>query len=263
MSKKTAKIKQSPDGYFDGNVEKTGWRSRWLAAIKENTAHPFNNGIHMDTHHVISAKSVEIAKMGPALVRKGYNINSINNLVGIPATLPAACHMKCQLHRSDHKFVNPITKMTYHQYVAKLLETKKKDIRKCDGKTKARQEDIPVHDIVDPLSVRILRHINNFKLPLTTIYKNFHRDSNIGCANQTGVDEANIDLSTYDPDEVNECDCKLGRNHVKRAVHSGVDLRSQHDPNKISKRTNKPSNPPRGNAKTITFTGEWTPKIGE
>jgi len=41
----------------------------------------------MDTHHLISAESVNISELEDLLIEKGYNINAIDNLVGLPATL--------------------------------------------------------------------------------------------------------------------------------------------------------------------------------
>ncbi len=60
----------------------------------------------MDTHHLVSEKALDGCDddLKEMLIDKGYNINYLGNLVGIPATFKGACHLGVQVHRSDHKF---------------------------------------------------------------------------------------------------------------------------------------------------------------
>lgn len=123
--------------FVDGKIEKKGYRKRWVRNVKNDKEHPFNNGIHMDTHHLISAEAVKMSKLGESLVSKGYDINQLSNLVGLPATLPAACQLHCQLHRGDHTFSRPEEK-PYHRYVSGELTDPeiRRSIKECYGKTK-------------------------------------------------------------------------------------------------------------------------------
>ena len=108
--------------FVNGTIEKKGYRKRWVNNVKKLPSHPYNNGIHMDTHHLISAEAVKHSELGENLVNKGYDINQLSNLVGLPATLPGACQLHCQLHRGDHTFSRP-REEPYHRYVSCLLYT--------------------------------------------------------------------------------------------------------------------------------------------
>jgi hypothetical protein len=158
--------------YVDGVIEKKNYREKWLRNARAHDSHPINYGIHMDTHHLISAEAVNISELADPLVDKGYMINDINNLVGFPATLPAACHLGLQLHRGDHLFSRP-NEEPYHDYVSSLLNTKEQKIDSCYGRTKVREKQTDIHNLMDPISKKILIKINAFKLPLTNIFYRF------------------------------------------------------------------------------------------
>ncbi|MGF1727302.1 AHH domain-containing protein [Photobacterium nomapromontoriensis] len=224
---------------IDGTIEKKGYRQRWVREVKKakNAEHPFNHGIHMDTHHIISAEAVNQSDLGDDLIRKGYNINLLENLVGLPATLPAACQLQCQLHRGDHTYARP-KERPYHEHVAKLLLKKEDNILNCYGRTKVREKNTEIHKLLDPMSVAILEKINKFKLPITKIYKNFHPDSVIGCGNHFDVNDS--ELSGYK--------CKSKRKHYRTSQRLGIDKRYQ-------------DSDVTGNEKTITFIGTWVPEV--
>ncbi len=85
------------------------YRTAWIekvTAYNEKKDHPFCHGIQMDTHHLVSEKALDGCDddLKEMLIDKGYNINYLGNLVGIPATFKGACHLGVQVHRSDHKF---------------------------------------------------------------------------------------------------------------------------------------------------------------
>ena len=166
--------------YVDGVIEKKGYREKWLRHAYKHKPHPINYGIHMDTHHLISAEAVKISELSESLVDKGYMINDINNLVGFPATLPAACHLGLQLHRGDHLYKRP-NEEPYHKYVSGLISSKKKKIKSCYGRTKVREKKTEIHKLLDPLSITILKEINAFDLPLTDIFDRFEKSSGGGC----------------------------------------------------------------------------------
>ncbi|MUJ23857.1 AHH domain-containing protein [Aliivibrio fischeri] len=239
--KMTSQQEESESDFINGTVEKKGYRKRWVSKVKKISNHPFNHGIHMDTHHLISAEAVKISSLGPLLEKKGYDINALNNLVGFPATLPGACQLHCQLHRGDHI----CSEEPYHKYVSARISKLKKKINSCYGKTEKRETTHEIHsNIMDPISVKILKKINEFKLPLTDIYKNFQKKG-VGCVmcdSIVSARTANKSCST--------------RKHYKSlsANRSGVDYRYP----------NKKDNFIRGNKKEITFVQEnWEPKVGQ
>ncbi|USD31424.1 hypothetical protein CTT30_09160 [Vibrio coralliilyticus] len=234
--------------FVNGTIEKKGYRKRWVTNVKKLPSHPYNNGIHMDTHHLISAEAVKISKLGKNLVNKGYDINQLSNLVGLPATLPGACQLHCQLHRGDHTFSRP-REEPYHDYVSGELtdpEIRKK-IKECYGKTKKTETESDIHKLLDPISEDILDDINLvvdgkfYSLPLTKI-SHYFISGGPGCACQFDVNTAEENSETY---------CTSDRLHYKGNGRDGKDKRYQ------------TSNSP-WNTKTITYqSNRWTPKVGQ
>lgn len=218
--------------FVDGVIEKKGYRKRWIRYAEKEDSHPFNHGVHMDTHHLISAESVNISELEDILIEKGYNINAIDNLVGLPATLPAACHLGVQLHRGDHLKARPGEK-PYHDYVSVLLLDEKEDMKKCYGRTKKIEDNTEIHLLLASVCKKVLKKINNFTLPLTDIFLNFKSRSGKGCQNCFDVTPA---LAT-----TTSCEHK---------THFGVDYRYQ-DSNV------------NGNKREITFNANknWKPEI--
>ncbi len=138
--KMTSQQEESESDFINGTVEKKGYRKRWVSKVKKIPNHPFNHGIHMDTHHLISAEAVKISSLGPLLEKKGYDINALNNLVGFPATLPGACQLHCQLHRGDHIYAEP-SEEAYHDYISAQILDFRQEIKSCYGKTKKKRND--------------------------------------------------------------------------------------------------------------------------
>ncbi|MYM59583.1 hypothetical protein GTG28_10160 [Vibrio sp. OCN044] len=249
MSKKLNQEAAESD-FVDGKIEKKGYRKRWVRNVKNDKKHPFNNGIHMDTHHLISAEAVKLSKLGENLVSKGYDINQLSNLVGLPATLPAACQLHCQLHRGDHTFSRPLEE-PYHDYVSGELKDPeiRKGIIECYGKTKKTETDADIHQLLDPISIKILKKINRiekgqfFSLPLTKI-SHYFIPGGPGCAGQF-----DINLAELCPDN----NCAHSRLHYQSEEHDrdGTDKRYQ-------------NSGARWNKKTITYQStRWIPKVGQ
>jgi hypothetical protein len=240
----TSQQEESESDFINGTVEKKGYRKRWVSKVKKISNHPFNHGIHMDTHHLISAEAVKISALGPLLEKKGYDINALNNLVGFPATLPGACQLHCQLHRGDHIF-SQAGEEPYHKYVSTRISKLKKNINSCYGKTNKRETNHEIHSsIMDPIGNKILKKINKFKLPLTEIYKNF-QNGGPGCAMCGSI----ISVRTSEK----SCD---QRKHYKSLSEdrSGLDYRYPEKKNSFI----------RGNKKDITFTQQhWEPTVGQ
>jgi hypothetical protein len=120
--------------FIQGQIEKKNYRKTWLKKVESDSNHPINFGIHMDTHHLISAEAIKKSKLGDTLKRKGYVVDTMNNLVGFPATLPSACHLKLQLHRGDHKKIKSDVE-PYHDYVASIVRGLKGNLKTCYGRT--------------------------------------------------------------------------------------------------------------------------------
>ncbi|REL26927.1 hypothetical protein DXX93_10335 [Thalassotalea euphylliae] len=188
------------DNQIEGTVDKdTKYRDRLQREIMNNDNHPFNNGIHMAAHHLVSKEAVKLAKMRDLLVHKGYNINLVENLVFLPSTLQGACQLRVQLHRGDHTYALPDQK-PYHDQVTASIEKIKGQLRKCTLRT--QEDSSEVQQRVDKESVKILKRIAEFRVPLTSIFRNFKPSSKVGCSNQN---------------EVKECEGSLVRCHHERS----------------------------------------------
>lgn len=241
--KMTSQQEESESDFINGTVEKKGYRKRWVSKVKKIPNHPFNHGIHMDTHHLISAEAVKITKLVKLLEKKGYDINALNNLVGFPATLPGACQLHCQLHRGDHIYSQP-REEPYHKYVSTQVMDLIEDIRDCYGKTTKRETNHEIHsEVMDPVSKKTLKRINKFKLPLTDIYLNFKK-GNCGCASSVNIKEAKKSEE--------KCANRLHGKNLSRQI-SGIDFRYPGKEDTI-----------KGNRKLITFSQQhWEPKVGQ
>jgi len=179
----------SGNEFINGVIEKKGYRKRWIAYAEKDPSHPYNRGVHMDTHHLISKEAVTISELGDILVDKGYDINVIENLVGFPATLPAACHLGVQLHRGDHFHERVPGEEPYHDHVASEIKKKKKKILSCYGKTKKTEDESEVHVIVNKIGRGILKQLIGFTLPLTEMFEDF-MPQGAGCKNCFDIVEA-------------------------------------------------------------------------
>lgn len=238
----------SESDFLVGMIKKKKYRKRWVKNVKKLPDHPFNNGIHMDTHHLISAEAVKLSELGDILVNKGYDINQLSNLAGFPATLPGACQLHCQLHRGDHTFSRNEEK-PYHRYVSGELRNPKilKKIIECYGKTKKTEDESEIHKILDPISEDILVEINFvvtgefYSLPLTKISHHFI-PGGPGCSCQFEVNAAQ---------KHNDINCSSARLHYKDNNRDGKDKRYQ------SSRVS-------WNTKTITCRNtRWKPEVGK
>ncbi|WP_230970307.1 AHH domain-containing protein [Nitrogeniibacter aestuarii] len=180
-----------------GNVLKD---AKYLKRIKDATdllsdpGHPRHHGIKMQAHHVISAEGVKKSGLGNDLVRFGYDINLLDNLVFIPSTLQGACHLGVQPHRGDHRapvegdeFDDDRKRPDdYHRTIAKRVnELKRLLTDNCPAEDPDRRRTI--HQKMDEISKKIAKLIRIVpsKAPLTRVAKHFGPTSKIGCG---GVD---------------------------------------------------------------------------
>ncbi|MBT0964172.1 AHH domain-containing protein [Denitromonas iodatirespirans] len=180
-----------------GNVLKD---AKYLKRIKDATDphadpdHPRHHGIGMQAHHVISAEGVKKSGLGNDLVRFGYDINVLDNLVYIPSTLQGACHLGVQPHRGDHRapvegdgFDDDRKRPdSYHDMVKlRVAELERLLTDKCPAEDPDRRRTI--RRKMDEISKKIanLIQIVPSKAPLTRIAKHFEPKSKIGCG---GVD---------------------------------------------------------------------------
>lgn len=220
--------------FIQGQIDKKNYRKEWLKNAEAKDDHPINFGIHMDTHHLISAEAIKISKLGNSLKNKGYVIDSLNNLVGFPSTLPGACHLGIQLHRGDHLFSRS-EEEPYHKQVATLLKADSGFIKKCYGRTEIKENNSEIHKLIDPLSKKVLKKVLSFELPLTVIFDRFEQGVNgIGCANCFDVK----------PAQKSNDKCHKGRNH-----YGEIDKKFQ-------------SSKKDWNEKEIKYRGGWEPKVG-
>ncbi|MEQ3531440.1 AHH domain-containing protein [Pseudoalteromonas sp. XMcav11-Q] len=182
-------------------VKDTKFRARLIKNIKQDITHPFNNGIHMAAHHLISNKGVNLSKLGKVLIHKGYNINLLGNLVFLPSTLQGACQLRVQLHRYNHTFSLPNQK-SYHYQVASSLRNLKSKIGLCSRSSRNTSNEI--QNLLDSKSEEILERIAYFRVPLTPIFRNFKPSSKVGCSNKNEIKECSEALER----------CNRKRNHT-------------------------------------------------
>lgn len=196
-------------------LKKTGYRRKVMAVAERMLWHPVNKGVKMQAHHLVSAKGVDIAGLSNKLEHLGYDINVLDNIVLIPSTLQGACHLKCQLHRGNHTTVNepgdssnddehPVS---YHMKVRQYLDGIKDDLKDgdlCDDNKRKIQRNI------DKISVKMLKKINDFAIPLTDIATHFKSQGNRGCCNKDSVGEARLSSQN----------CSVERNHEERQASS-------------------------------------------
>ncbi len=220
--------------FIQGQIEKKNYRKDWLKNAEAQRDHPINFGIHMDTHHLISAEAIKISKLGKSLKNKGYVIDSLSNLVGFPSTLPGACHLGVQLHRGDHKHKRP-KEEPYHKFVSSLLIADAEDILACYGRTEIEEKKSEIHKLIDPVGKKVLRKVLSYQLPLTVIFDRFKQDQDgIGCSNCHDIKPAEKSIEL----------CSKNRNH-----YGEIDKKYQ-------------SSEQGWNKKEITYRGAWEPKVG-
>lgn len=183
-------------------LPKTGYRARIMNAVKHDKNHPVNNGVKMQAHHLVSAKGVQLAGMGNDLKQLGYNINVLENLVLLPSTLDAACHMRVQLHRGDHNDADDEHPLAYHERVKIELAKLEKFMDSCKGCSSQAQMDENrkrVQSKLDQKSKVILILIEKFQVKLSRIGKDF-RHGDIGCAGRENVGDNPLGSCPHDRD---------------------------------------------------------------
>jgi hypothetical protein len=178
-----------------GNSAKDGkYLKRLKDAIEHDKAHPRNNGVRMQAHHIISGDGMRRSKMGRKIAQFGYNINYLPNLVFIPCTLQGACYLGVQPHRGNHDFSmdqedynDDLEEPGYHELVARRLRRIELPIEKeCEKETAHDREKVV--DALDALSKSILNLIQ-FKpveAPLTRLALHFGVGA-VGCSGADSI----------------------------------------------------------------------------
>lgn len=173
-------------------LPKSGYRKRIENAVKPDATHPFNNGIPMQAHHLLSAKGVQLANMGKKLAALGYDINVLENLVLLPCTLDGACHLGVQLHRGDHTYKDDDHPISYHKLVQKYVEQLESFLDACSGCDNAgdaKRQRQKVQKRLDKVSSKILKKIAGFRVPLTRIHRAFEPDNPVGCSGKHNISD--------------------------------------------------------------------------
>ncbi len=200
------------------SYSKTGYLANIRKNVGDDPDHPYNQGIHMEAHHLISFTGVSLSGMESLLIQRGYDINNKRNLVFLPATLPGACHLAVQLHRGNHPSTSKNQNdddndhlENYHISVRDLLQEIKAKVKKCGDNPDASQKK--TIKIVNLTSKKVLWRIKKFRSPLTKIYKNFKIGAPIGCGNCTNIPE-HIKGAT-------NCDLDRDHNGEEHTKHKG------------------------------------------
>ena len=180
-----------------GTIKKDSqYRKRIFNEVKSDKDHPINMGIDMQAHHLISEKGAKDSGLEGPLEQQGFNINVLENLVLMPSTLPGACQLGVQLHRGDHSFKDDDHPRSYHKKITDRVKSLESEMDKKCKKKKS------IQSLLDKESVKILFLINNFMLPLTSIYSSFKVSSSVGCGNVKSITKHESSHS-----------CRLDRNH--------------------------------------------------
>ncbi|MGF1743066.1 AHH domain-containing protein [Vibrio profundum] len=208
------------------------YRTQWKARVKKwnetEGRHPFHHGIDMDTHHLISVNAMKDLSddIKTALKEKGYNINGLGNLVGIPATLEGACHLRTQLHRTKHIFsedqYGKNKDFDYHKEVRARIKEAAASIRKCYGTSEVEPSKRAIHtQVMDNISQKLLKGIVKFRIPLTSIFNNFNPEDTPykGCRGVSSIPQALIATQCCDGDHAGESNFrKNGPNELRDSV---------------------------------------------
>jgi len=182
----------------------TKYRDALEESVSDDKEHPLKvAGLKMQAHHLISHKGLEDTGLGEKIKKKGYDINTVKNLVFLPSTHQGACHLGVQLHRGNHPNSGSDKNHPdgYHIQVKKLVNKKSKKINSCTTGD-IKQE---VCNMMNKISFEILKRIAAFEstYQLTKIYKSFHPENNDGCKNTSTADKHRSSMSY----------CELNRDH--------------------------------------------------
>ena len=208
-----------------GNVSKS---STYLAVLKTRVeldrGHPLHHGIKMQAHHIISADGVKRSGMGTKLVKYGYDINVLKNLIFLPSTLQGACHLGVQPHRGNHSAISEPSPdaqspgrgegdsydddahpVSYHELIKqRLLRLTSFIDRECDGKSTVGNI---LQEKLDDLSrdIALMIYGRPSRARLTRVADSFLLGHATGCAGVDSV-ERHTDLKK----------CPVSRNHHER-----------------------------------------------
>ena len=208
-----------------GNVSKS---STYLAVLKTRVeldrGHPLHHGIKMQAHHIISADGVKQSGMGTKLVKLGYDINVLKNLIFLPSTLQGACHLGVQPHRGNHSApseLGPKAQMSrgdegdsyddddhpdsYHDLIKmRLLDLRMFLDRECEGKSAT---GTVVQDKLDQLSkdIALLIYGHPSRARLTNVADSFLLGHSVGCGGADSI-----------PKHAKSTKCPVSRNHQEK-----------------------------------------------
>lgn len=212
-----------------GNVSKS---STYLTVLKTRVeldrGHPLHHGIKMQAHHIISADGVKRSGMGTKLVKHGYDINVLKNLVFLPSTLQGACHLGVQPHRGNHSAVSDpgpdvqspdrgeggsydddAHPVSYHELIKqRVLRLVSLIDRECEGKS---DTGTLAQEKMDDLSrdIALMIYGRPSRARLTRIADSFLLGHPTGCA---GVDSVERHTDSKK--------CPMSRNHQERQAPS-------------------------------------------
>lgn len=182
--------------------------------IKDDDNHPYNLGIDMQAHHLISISGMRKSGLAKQVEITSYDINHPKNCVFLPCTLKGACHLKVQVHKSAHTNVvfgddadsahsHKVKGKNYHDLVAEILVDLKDEL---DNSCKGESYSDDCIELLNEISEDII--LNRIckaphKAPLSKFYAHFQREG-AGCGNQDY-------LRSLDSEAMNLCG--KNRNH--------------------------------------------------
>lgn len=173
-----------------------GYRENVVNAIQTDLTHPYNKGVKMQAHHLISKKAVKLGNLKSDLEHLGYDINVKENVALIPSTLKGACHLKTQVHRGNHTAPGEGTLygdgnddddlhgIGYHLAVRAALQRVK--IKRDRGRL-CLEPGRDIQKEIDAISVVIAGALNLYTMKLWAIADSFKPTASSGCCNETSV----------------------------------------------------------------------------
>jgi hypothetical protein len=179
----------------------TKFRDKVVAKAENIEGHPYNLGVSMQAHHLVSKNGCKLSDYKEELEKLGYEIDDIDNLVLIPNEPFDACHMEVQVHRSNHSVGSNISSilskddihdddhpMSYHEIVSNMIKGKSGLFKQvCESDKDSNKKKEKIQKEINKLSKKILSHINSFELLLTSAAENFQTESKIGCSNFNNI----------------------------------------------------------------------------
>ncbi len=180
-------------GTLGGNIMEKFYPSWGKSAKDHPLSIPKQTGYDIaQAHHLICSESLNNDEWALVCANFGYDINSVENGVFLPADTKVACQQAIPLHRGNHGNTETEETPPYVETVKNLIETIKDDA--IDGDYCAQPKE--VIDKLNKISSSLWNDVKLFTLILTFDGRSFLAGQ-IGCGNHHGVKRKRDDNSDF------------------------------------------------------------------